>query len=623
MAHTMRHRGPDQGGFYGDTDVSMGHQRLSIIDLSDKGRQPMSNENGTVWIVFNGEIYNHQQLRGWLEHKGHTFTSKTDTEVIVHGYEELGIQVLDKLNGMFAFAIWDTNNRVLFVARDRLGEKPLYYTFQHGNFVFASEIKAILQNPRINPELDEHALYHFLGFEFVPAPRTMFKGIRKLPPGNFLRLSDGKLDQVEYWDLPKGHEQRPRRVWEEELRGRLENAVKLRMQSDVPLGAFLSGGIDSSSVVAMMRRATNGELRTFSLGYQEDTFSEFEYARQVAEHFGTLHTELLIDPVTPEILERAIWHLDEPLSEFSVLPAYLICRKASEHVTVCLSGEGGDEIFAGYDRFKASKAGRMFQYAPASFRAAASHLVNLFPDTPQKKGIINVVKRFIEGSSLPLTGAHMRWQYFLTTRYVAHLFANGGHDDIISESLGLVERVGDRSPSNASLDRELYTELKFMMPDNPLMKIDKMSMAHSLEIRAPFLDHELVEFVSRIPSNLKLQGLKTKAIFKSAMARELPKGIAARAKHGYSFPIKHWFRRMLKGYARELLEESRFLRERFSPTYMATILSQHNSGRYNHSHILWALINLGLWHRCFIENGARTHGMHPVIERPMGQSHRA
>ena len=196
MAHTMRHRGPDQGGFYGDTDVSMGHQRLSIIDLSDKGRQPMSNENGTVWIVFNGEIYNHQQLRGWLEHKGHTFTSKTDTEVIAHGYEELGIQVLDKLNGMFAFAIWDTNNRVLFVARDRLGEKPLYYTFQHGNFVFASEIKAILQNPRINPELDEHALYHFLGFEFVPAPRTMFKGIRKLPPGNFLRLSDGKLDQV-------------------------------------------------------------------------------------------------------------------------------------------------------------------------------------------------------------------------------------------------------------------------------------------------------------------------------------------------------------------------------------------------------------------------------------------
>jgi len=626
MAQTMYHRGPDQSGFYGDNDVSLGHQRLSIIDLSDNGRQPMSNENGTVWIVFNGEIYNHQQLRRWLEHKGHTFKSNTDTEVIVHGYEELGIQVLDKLNGMFAFAIWDRNKRVLFVARDRLGEKPLYYAFHNGNFIFASEIKAILENPKVSAEVDERALHYFLGFEFVPAPLTMFKGIRKLPAGNFLRLSGGRLDQVEYWDLPKSHEERPRKDWEEELRIRLENAVKLRMRSDVPLGVFLSGGIDSSAIVAMMRKSTNGPIHTFSLGFQENSFSEFEYARKVAEHFSTVHSELLIDPITPEVVEKAIWHLDEPMSEFSALPYYLISQKAREHVTVCLSGEGGDEIFVGYDRFKASKAKRIFERFPTGFQDGVSSILESFPDRPQKKGMINSLKRFVEGSSLPRAGGHMCWQYFLTSRHASQLFGNGVPETLISDSLSLVKDITYRYSPGNSLDKEIYAELRFMMPENSLMKVDKMSMAHSLEIRAPLLDHELVEFVSRIPSNLKLEGWTTKSIFKSAMKYRLPNGIAYRSKHGYSFPIKHWLRKELKGYTEEILRESFFISERFNRKYIDTLLMEHLSGRQNHNHILWALMNLALWHQCFIRKSSTgrkavglKHNMPEYSARPVDQ----
>ena len=607
MARAMQHRGPDQAGVYCDEQVSLGHQRLSIIDLSDHGRQPMSNEDGSVWLVFNGEIYNHRDLRKWLQGKGHTFKSLTDSEVIVHAYEELGVNCLQKLNGMFAFAIWDRKAQALFVARDRLGEKPLYYRFDGGRLIFASEIKALLQNPHIEAEVDEQALYHFIGFEFVPAPLTMFKGIRKLPAGHYLHLADGKLDRVQYWDLPSGEIDKPRRDWQDELHDHLQRAVKLRMQSDVPLGAFLSGGIDSSTIIAMMREATNGPIRTFSLGYAEAAFSEFEYAKRVADHFGTLHTELLIDPVTPDVIERAIWHLDEPLSEFSVLPYYLLCQKAREHVTVCLSGEGGDEVFAGYDRFKASKAARRYTRLPGWLWQAVDRFAQGLPDRPQKKGATNSLKRFIEGAALPDSGHHMRWQYFLTPRAGTGLLQNGTAEKVIGESLALVQHYTEQRVGGNQLAQEIYAELKFMMPENPLMKVDKMSMAHALEIRAPLLDHELVEFAAQIPGHLKLEGWTSKSIFKSTMDAYLPEGIAYRSKHGYSFPIKHWLRKELKAYTEDVIRQSSIIKEHFNHRYIETLFSEHATGRQNHNHLLWGLLNLALWHQRYVATRA-TYG---------------
>jgi asparagine synthase (glutamine-hydrolysing) len=605
MMEALAHRGPDQYGMHVEDGCSLGHRRLSIIDLSENGQQPMSNEDGSVWITFNGEIYNYRELRDWLEGKGHKFKSRTDTEVIVHAYEELGTRCLERLNGMFAFAIWDKKHRRLFLGRDRLGEKPLYYSFHEGKFVFASEIKAILQNPAVTREIDEQALSYFLGFEFVPAPLTMFKGIRKLRAGHYLLLSMGTLKEVRYWDLPAGRLIKRRKDWEEELCHRLETAVKIRMRSDVPMGAFLSGGIDSSSVVAMMRRATNGPVRTFALGYQQQSFSEFAYARRVADHFGTIHTELLIDPVTPEVIEQVIWHLDEPLSEFSVLPYYLICKKARQHVTVCLSGEGGDELFVGYDRFKASKANRIYARFPSWFRSVAASLMWRLSDRPQKKGITNSLKRFVEGASLPAAGGHMRWQYFLTRQHGAGLLGSDTAERVIIESLGLLEQIMDQCGSADPLEREIYAELKFMMPENPLMKVDKMSMAHSLEIRAPLLDHELVEFVSEIPADLKLNGWTTKSILKSSVQPLLPGGIAYRAKQGYSLPIKHWFRKELREYMEAILHGSAFIRDRFPSRYIEILFSEHLSGRQNHNHILWGLLNLALWHSLYFSREAR------------------
>ncbi len=400
MADEIAHRGPDQDGYHCTPGISLGHRRLSIIDLSENGRQPIANENGDLWLMHNGEIYNFRQVRQWLEGRGHVFRSHSDSEVILHAYEEEGADCLKRLNGMFAIALWDARRQRLLLARDRLGEKPLYYCQAGDQLVFASEIKALLKNPRVPRQVDETALDCFLGFEFIPAPLTAFAAIRALPAGHLLEWENGVARVRPYWRLGQQSEERPEKEWRDELRAHLERAVRIRLESDVPLGAFLSGGIDSSTVVAMMRRASNSPIRTFALGYKESGFSEFGYAQKVARHFGTEHSELLIDPITPEIIEKAVWHLDQPFSEFSVLPYFLICRKAREHVTVCLSGEGGDEVFVGYDRFKASRADRYLSRLPAPLRRAAGSLAASLPDRPQKKGALNSLRRFFQGADL-------------------------------------------------------------------------------------------------------------------------------------------------------------------------------------------------------------------------------
>jgi asparagine synthase (glutamine-hydrolysing) len=603
MAQVIGHRGPDQHGVYTDDSVSLGHRRLSIIDLSDSGRQPLSNEDGSVWVTYNGEIYNFRELREALEAKGHVFRSRTDTEVIVHAYEEYGPDCVQRFNGMFAFALWDQTQRELILARDRLGVKPLYYYRYNGKLAFASEIKALLQIPDVEREINPQALYHYVGYEFVPAPDTIFRHIYKLPPGHYLRYRDGKIEVTQYWDVRFQNEVHPPAYYEEQMRAMLAEAVRKRLVSDVPLGVFLSGGLDSSAVVALMSRCGVEPIQTFSLGYADPSFSELDYARIIARQFKTEHRELIVDPITPELIEEAIWHLDEPMTDLSTIPLYLICKKAREYVTVCLSGEGGDEVLVGYDRFKASKANGYYALLPARIRqGVVAPLLNALPDQPQKKGPLNVLKRFIQGGLLPEEGGHMRWQYFGMPEQDRALFAEELLSEISRDAFAPIRRHAAHCNSTNRLDREIYVDLKFTMPDSVLMKVDKMSMAHALEVRVPFLDYQFVEFCATIPGDLKLKGFTTKAIFRSAMRGIVPDAILGRGKQGYSLPIKNWLRQELREYMTDLLTSSPLIKEAFNLDYVQRLVREHQEHRANHNHLLWALINLAVWHRCFIQN---------------------
>ncbi len=604
MTRTLAHRGPDGDGVYVDDGVSLGHRRLSIIDLSEHGRQPMTNEDGSVRVTFNGEIYNFAEVRADLEARGHHFASRTDTEVIVHAYEEDGADCVRRFNGMFAFAVWDRRRRELLLVRDRLGVKPLYYHVAGGRLAFASEIKALLAVPTVDRSVDPAALFHYVGYEFVPAPATMFRDVRKLPPGHVLRFRDGEATVSRYWDLRFEREDRPRAWYEARLRDLLEDAVRLRLISDVPLGVFLSGGLDSSTVVAMMSRLGVAPLETFSLGYDDPSFSELDHARVVSKAFGTEHHELMIDPISPELIETAAWHLDEPMTDLSTIPFYLISKRAREHVTVCLSGEGGDEVLVGYDRFKASKAHRYYSRLPRFLREGLiAPLIQALPDQAQKKGPVNLLKRFVDGGLLPEHGLHMRWQYFGAAAHGA-LRPDAVPEGVRLDPLAPVARAAGRCPSEDRLDREVYVDLTFTMPDSVLMKVDKMSMAHALEVRVPFLDYRVVEFCASIPGDLKLEGFTTKSVLRSAMRGILPPSIVGREKQGYSFPIKNWLRHELRTYMTDLLEGSPLIRDAFDRRVVARLVEEHLAFRANHNHVLWALVNLAVWHRLFVERPA-------------------
>lgn len=603
MADIMDHRGPDQKGDFVDEGVSLGHSRLSIIDLSEKGKQPMKNEDGSLQIVFNGEIYNFKELRDILEKQGHRFFSNTDTEVIIHAYEEWGVECVKKLRGMFAFAIWDSRNKQFFLARDRVGIKPLYYYFNSGKFMFASEIKAILLNPEVKREVYHKSLYYFMGYEFVPTPFTLFKSIKKLPPAHTLIFKNNEIKFNKYWDLNFSKENDNESVLTDQIYNLLQESVRLRLISDVPLGAFLSGGIDSSAIVGLMSQMTDEPVKTFTIGYEDESYSELNYARQVADHFGTDHKEIIIDPGSIEHFENAVWYLDEPMTDPSLIPAYLFCREARKDVTVCLSGEGGDEVFLGYDRFVASKMDSYYRIIPEIIRKnLISNIVGMLPPQQQKKGAINVVKRFIDGSDLPIDGWHMRWQYFSNKNDEKKLYK--GPLGQMTNDINPFEYLNDYYMSCNLKDRvarEQYMEMKSFLVDNVLVKVDRMSMANALEVRVPYLDHRFLEFCATIPGSLKLKGLTTKYIFKKSMLKLLPKNIVYRKKQGFSFPIKNWLRNELKEYMADLLFNSDIIKENFDPTHLNKLVEQHLKGTHNHSHRLWALMNLEMWHKTFIQ----------------------
>lgn len=600
LCQIMKHRGPDQEGLFSEEGITLGFRRLSIIDLSEQGHQPMANEDGSVQLVFNGEIYNFLELRKELAAKGHLFRGHSDSEVIAHAYEEWDEDFLSHLQGMFAIGLWDRKKRTLIIARDRLGIKPLYYYFQQGRLAFASEIKSLLLIPEITPRVDLQALYYYLGHEFVPGPLTMFEGIQKLAPGHYLHFSENTLKQKAYWDLHPPDTSMTQEEAVIEMRRLLLETVQKHLISDVPLGVFLSGGLDSSTLVALMRQLGVDPLRTFSIGYPDPSFSELPYAEMVARQFDTRHTVLMIPEVTLEDLEEAVWHLDEPMTDLSALPLYLVCREAKKHVTVCLSGEGGDEIFAGYDRFKASKADSYYRHLPHLVREKWLYpLVERLPDQPQKKGAINILKRFVEGSHLPVEGGHLRWQYFSSSDQDNRLFNDTFKSQVRMDPFAPLRELRGKHPFKKRIDEEIYVDLRFTMPDSVLMKVDKMSMAHALEIRVPFLDHRFVEFAASLPGDWKLKGFRTKAIFREALKDLLPDKIVWRGKQGYSLPIKNWLREGLKEPLISVLNDSPVIQEYMNRSYIQRLIEEHMDRSHNHNHILWALLNLGLWHRRF------------------------
>jgi asparagine synthase (glutamine-hydrolysing) len=601
MKARLVHRGPDDHGSYVAEGVSLGHRRLSIVDLSEAGRQPLSNEDGTVWITFNGEIYNHLELRSRLQAKGHVFRSRTDTEAVVHAYEEYGLDFARHLTGMFALAIWDARRRRLVLARDRLGLKPLYYAWDGGRLRFASEIKALLADPTLPRTLNRQGLLDLLGYEFVPAPETLFTEVRKLLPGCLLTLEDGQARLSRYWSL-EPQEIEPA---EETLAALLESACADHTMSDVPLGAFLSGGIDSSTVVSFLSRTLPTGLQTFALGYREASFSEFEYARRVAEHFHTRHTELLVRPVDAAAIERSVWHLDEPTTDPSNLPFMLICAEARRYVKVCLSGDGGDELLMGYDRFRASKANSWLERLPLPqrqrlYRAAVACL----PDNEQKKGARNVLKRFLQGALLSADGEHIRWQYFSDPAQTAAILEPEFLRGLDTDPFTPVKRWSAQAPRERG-SREQYVELNTVLPDSVLMKVDKMSMACGLEVRPPFLDHRVVEFCYSLPGSAKLRGLTTKWLLKSAMRERLPPGIAMRAKQGFSIPMKNWIRGELQTLTRDEVFSSGLIGEHFRRQALERLWREHQERRHNHSHLFWTLLNLALWERLLLRGSAR------------------
>jgi asparagine synthase (glutamine-hydrolysing) len=603
MTDALVHRGPDDEGAYSDEQVVLAMRRLSIIDLAT-GHQPLSNEDRSVWTVYNGEIFNFPELRRELEAGGHRFSTRSDTEVIVHLYEEAGEGFVHRLNGMFAIALWDTKRRKLVLVRDRLGIKPLHTLEWNGRLYFASEIKALLRTgfPR---EMDLEALSQFFTFEYIPAPRTIFKGIRKLLPGQMIIVQNGRVETRRYWDVRYAAEAQPaesrsEESWAEEIYERLKGAVRRRLISDVPLGVFLSGGIDSSAVTALMAEVSSGPVRSFSIGFQEETFNELPWARVVAERFRTEHTEFVVGPdQVRELVPVLAGCLDEPLADASCIPTYIISKLARRHVTVALAGDGGDELFAGYDTHKAFRLARLYRRVPAFLRKGLVRpIVRRLPASAKRLSFEFKAKKFISGVEHRPEVANILWWGAYGPEEKSQLFSSGLRAALAEE--GLFEPVDywlSSAPADDTLDRICYLDLKLYLQDDLLVKVDRMSMANSLEIRAPFLDYTFVEFAATIPPALKLKGFRSKYILRKMLRRLLPQEILAKKKIGFDIPLGDWIRKGLRDFVLETLRPENLRKHGlFEPRFVARVLDEHFRGRHNHRQLLWPLIIFQSWH---------------------------
>ncbi len=599
MCRVMRHRGPDDEGVFLDGNFGMGMRRLSIIDLFT-GRQPIPNEDASVWTVFNGEIYNFLTLRSELVSKGHLFRTNTDTEVIVHLYEEYGTDFVGHLAGMFAIALWDKKEKKLVLARDRLGIKPLFYSVDLGRVLFASEIKPILREDG-RADIDLQALHDYLSLNYVPGPRTILQRIKKLDPGHILVCSKGIVTVRPYWELnyPVLAEQNSRseESYCEELRGLFKSVLKEHLISDVPLGVFLSGGIDSSSLVALMSEVFSRRIRTFSIGFDEDSYDELSYAKTVAKRFDTQHHELVLRPDAVDLLPRMIDFFGEPFGDSSAIPVYYVSQLARRQVKVALSGEGGDEVFAGYETYAACRIAQLYKRLPEVLtRTVIPAAVRRLPVSHRKVSFDYKAKRFVDGALLPPLEAHYWWKVLFTEDAKAALYASGM--DGLEDPMRLYRDVYDCCPANDVISRLQHVDLKVYLPDDILVKADRMSMANSLELRVPFLDHRVVEFAASLPPRLKLRRLTKKYILRHAMARLLPPEILRGEKRGFNVPIPIWLCRELRPVVEEALSPKK-LRETgiFNPAPVAALVRDHWAKRADHSRNIWALLVFMLWYQ--------------------------
>jgi asparagine synthase (glutamine-hydrolysing) len=608
MCDVIVHRGPDDDGFYADGPVSLGMRRLSIIDLAT-GRQPIRNEDGTIWVVYNGEIFNFPRLKPDLQSRGHAFYTNADTEVIVHLYEEYGEDFVQKLNGMFAVALWDGRRKKLVLARDRLGIKPLHYAWDGERLLFASEIKSLLR-AGISREIDLESMSRYFTFEYVPAPDSIFKAVRKLLPGHLMTVQDGRAELRRYWDVHYAETKikpRDEAEYAEEIASRLRESVRMRLLSDVPLGVFLSGGIDSSTVTALMSETASGRIKTFSIGFKEKTFDELDYARMVAERFATEHTEFVVDSTqVAGLVPVLMGYLDEPLADASIIPTYVISKLARKHVTVALAGDGGDELFGGYDTYKAYKVARLYRTIPGFLRKGLiGPAVRRLPASDRRLSFEFKAKKFIDGAEHPPEIANTLWWGAYTPARKDKLFTAELRARLAGDPFAPIAAQAAFTKAADPLDRLAYLDLKLYLQDDLLVKVDRMSMANSLEIRTPFLDYTFVEFAATIPSALKLKGFQAKSILKKALASRLPKEILTKKKIGFDIPLGPWIRRELRDFVLDTLAPSRLRRHGFfDEAYVRTILDEHLAGSHNHRQLLWPLIIFQFWHDRYIEGRA-------------------
>jgi asparagine synthase (glutamine-hydrolysing) len=604
MASLLRHRGPDDQGFAVLGEAGLVHRRLSIIDLSG-GHQPMDERGGDFTIVFNGEIYNFLEVRKELEAAGHSFATRSDTEVLLKAYAAWGVDCVSRLNGMYAFALWDAPRRRLFAARDRLGKKPFYYALTPERFVFGSELKAVLAAPGVPRDVDPAAVDEFLSRYYVGGARTILRGVAKLPPAHWLTLEGGKVTTGRYWrpvfqpDDPPRHEEE----YLEELETLFGESVRRRLISDVPLGAFLSGGVDSSAVVAMMA-AAGGRVKTFTVGFDEAGYSEIEDARLVARHLGTDHHEEMVRPDAISILPDLVWHYDEPFGDSSMVPTWYVCRMARRDVTVALSGDGGDELFAGYTRYRKALDDRGMDWIPGALRRGVlAPLADALPvGAPARNRLYAAAHHsaLTSGYDLGIYPYIKSWLYAPPMRAeVGNGRGNGAK--AIPAGIGIAEL----EPLDL-VSRLQWIDTVAYLPDDILTKVDRASMAHSLEVRAPLLDYTMVDFMARVPSGLKLRGGVSKYLFKRLLAKHLPESVFTKKKQGFAVPKGEWFRRDLRSLARERLLDPRTLgRGYFRPEAVREILEQHEAGRRDYSDWIWCLLVLEEWHRAFLDPGTR------------------
>lgn len=603
MNSAIAHRGPDDEGYYFSGPIGIAMRRLSIIDLST-GAQPMSSRDGSLHIVYNGEVYNFKELRNELVAKGHTFVTTSDTEVVLHLYEEEGPECLKKLNGMFAFCIWDSRSRRLFLARDRIGIKPLFYYADHERLVFGSELKSIVKHPGVPVSVDMQALYDYLSLNYMPVPSTAISGVLQLPPGHYMVVEGGRISVHQYWELSFTEENESPEKYAERVAALIKTSVKRRLVSDVPFGAFLSGGVDSSIVVGLMSELMDEPVKTFSIGFEEKSFSELPNAKEVASLFGTDHHELTVKPDMVDLLPKMVWHSDEPSADSSAIPVYYVSQLAREHVTMVLTGDGGDEVFAGYDTYVAQDIMKIYRMLPGFLRnRVIAPLVMRLPVSMTKVSLDFKAKRFVSGAELDPLEAHYSWRRIFSESEKQELFeADALGSFKPSDTFRFFDEKFRLTAGMPMLNRMLFVDTRLYLPSDMLVKVDRMSMANSLEARVPLLDHELVELAAKIPVNQKLRRWDKKHMLKKAGSRTVPKRILSRKKQGFNVPVNVWLGGELKDLATDILSEKNIKDMGiFRPEYIRGLLDDHLSLGKDNSFQLWGLITFFIWYDLFVK----------------------